>query len=234
MTFFNDREPMLRRKQTQLDVQDLEGLIFWQWKINETPVFSLFYTRIDQAFLLWGWIIGIIFLTPHFFPTFAWTHQALMGTGLSVLGIAGMATFTWFWVKVERLSWLIYLWSGLVLVGLGLTNYGIFAGVGAILISICSLWLGLCGLGYGLMGLGLRSRTFLIFGGLHLASIPLLSVAPSYQFLLTAAVMAGSLFLLAEVQWDMRPPLAAPVLSAEQIAFNQSQHRRRADDCSAR
>ena len=233
MTFFNHREPILRRKQTQLDVQDLEGLIFWQWKIGETPVFSLLYTRIDQVFLLWGWIVGAIFLTPHFFPTFAWTHQALLGSVLSVLGIAAMAVFAWFWVKVEQLSWLIYLWAGLVLIGLGLTNYGIFAGVGGILVSLCPLWLGLCGLGYGLMALGLRSRTFLIVSGLHLASIPLLTLAPTHQFVLTAAVMAGSLFLLAEVQWDMRPPVVSPVLSSEQIAFNQSQHQHRANHCSA-
>lgn len=227
MTFFNHREPILRRKQTQLDIQDLEGLIFWQWKINETPVFSLLYTRVDQVFLLWGWIVGAIFLTPHFFPTFAWTHQALLGSALSLLGIVGMAAFAWFWVRVEQLSWLIYLWAGLVLLGLGLTNYGIFAGVGSILAYLCPMWLGLCGLGYGLMGLGMRSRTFLLFGGLHLMMMPLLQLALTHQFLLTATVMSGSLFLLAEVQWDMRSPIASPVLSPEQIAFNQNQRQSR-------
>ncbi|PSN18202.1 hypothetical protein C7271_13760 [filamentous cyanobacterium CCP5] len=227
MSFFNHQAPILRRKQTQLDVQDLEGLIHWEWKINGTPIVSLLYTRIDQVFLLWGWIVGVIFLTPQFFSTFAWTHQALLGTLLSIAGTAGMAAFAWFWVKVERLRWLIYLWGGLVLLGLGLTNYGVFGGVGEILVNLCPLWLGLCGLGYGVMGAGLRSRTFLLAGGLHLGVITLLGWAPTHQFLITAAVMAGTLFLLAEVQWDMRSPVASPVLSAEQIAFNQRQHQLR-------
>ena len=64
MTFFNSQEPLLRRKQTDLDIQDLEGLISWQWKLNGVPIVSWLYTRIDQVFLLWGWIVGLIFLTP--------------------------------------------------------------------------------------------------------------------------------------------------------------------------
>lgn len=227
MSFFNRQEPILRRKQPQLDIQDLKGLIYWEWKLNGTSVFTLLYTRIDQVFLLWGWIVGVIFLTPQFFPTFAWTHQALLGTVLSMVGLGGMAAFAWFWVKVEQLRWLLHLWGGLVLLGLGLTNYGIFVGVGAILANLCSIWLILCGFGYVFMAVGLRSRTFLIAGGLHGATIALLHLVPAHQFLITALVMAGTLFLLAEVQWDMRSPVASPVLSSEQTAFNQRQHQLR-------
>lgn len=227
MSFFNREEPILRRKQTDLDIQDLEGLLTWHWEISGKPIFSFLYTRIDQVFLLWGWIVGIIFLTPQLFPTFAWTHQALLGSVLSLVGIGGMASFAWYWVTVERLSWLIYLWGGVVLSGLALTNYGIFAGVGAVLVNLCSIWLALCGVGYLLMSLGMRSRTFLIAGAIHFMTIGLLGMIPSHQFLITAIVMAGTLFSLAEVQWDMRPPILSPVLSAEQIAFNQQQQHLR-------
>ncbi|MEM1311501.1 MAG: hypothetical protein AAGF98_18730 [Cyanobacteria bacterium P01_H01_bin.153] len=227
MSFFNLEEPILRRKQTDLDVQDLEGLLAWQWTINGKPIFSLLYTRIDQVFLLWGWIVGIIFLIPHLFPTFAWTHQALIGSVLSLVGIGGMASFAWYWVTVEQLSWLIYLWGGVILSGLAITNYGIFAGIGTVLSDLSSIWLGLCGVGYLLMSLGLRSRTFLVAGAVHFTTIGLLNMMPSHQFLITAIVMAGTLFSLAEVQWDMRPPILSAVLSAEQIAFNQQQQRLR-------
>lgn len=228
MSFFNPQEPVLRRKQTQLDIQDLEGLIFWRWQINQRLLVSWLYTRIDQVFLLWGWITGLIFLIPQFFPIISWTEQAILWSGLSVMGIGGMTWLAWFWVKVEQLRWLIHLWSGVVLIGLALTDYGIFAGSGVILMNLCPIWLVLCAVGYAVMGLGMRSRTFLIFAGLHSFAIPLLQLVPSYQFFTTSMVISGSLFLLAEVQWDMRPPIISAVLSPEQNAFNREQHRLRA------
>lgn len=231
---FDHSEPLLRRKQTDLDVQDLKGLISWQWKIKEKTIISLLYTRIDQVFLLWGWIVGIIFLTPHLFPTFAWGHQALLGSALSLIGIGGMIGFAWFWVKVEQLSWLIGLWGGLILGGLAITNYGIFAGVGNVLGNLCALWLLICSVGYLCMSWGLRSRTFALAGACHLATIGLLNWLPIYQFLITAIVMAGTLFLLAELQWDMRPPMPSPVLSEAQVAFNQQQQQRRRQNTSRR
>jgi hypothetical protein len=227
MTFFNPNEPLLRRKQHHLDIQDLKGLIRWHLHIKQRTVISWLYTRIDQVFLLWGWITGAIFLTPQVFPTVSWTDQAMFWSVLAVIGVSLMTHLAWFWVKVERLRWLIYLWSGLMLLGVGLTDYGIFAGVGSILIAICPLWLAICALGYGVMGVGMRSRTFLLVALLHLATIPLIPQMLSHQFLITGTVISGSLFLLAEVQWDMRPPLESPVLSAEQQAFNRKQNRLR-------
>jgi hypothetical protein len=69
---------------------------------------------------------------------------------------------------------------------------------------------------------------------LHYASIPLFHLVPAYQLLVTAAVMAGTLFLLAEVQWDMRPPVVSPILSAEQNAFNQKQKQLRTQNFAER
>ncbi|MEM9265948.1 MAG: hypothetical protein AAGA46_10535 [Cyanobacteria bacterium P01_F01_bin.13] len=227
MSFFRCEEPILRRKQTQLDVQDLSGLISWRWQINQRQIISWLYTRIDQVFLVWGWITGVIFLTPQLFPLISWHDQAIFLSGLSLLGIGMMTWLAWFWVKVEQLRWLIYLWSGLVVIGLALTDYGIFMGSGMILINLCPLWLMLCALGYVVMGVGMRSRTFLMFATLHSCAIPLLSLAPGYQFSITAMVISSSLFFLAEVQWDMRPPVFSEALSAEQNAFNQKQHQLR-------
>ena len=138
-----------------------------------------------------------------------------------------MTWLAWFWVKVERFRWLIYLWSALVLIGLALTDYGIFMGSGIILSNLCPLWLMLCALGYGAMGLGMRSRTFLMVAALHSLAIPALSLAPAYQFSMTAIVMSSCLFFLAEVQWDMRPPVFSEALSPEQNAFNRTQHQLR-------
>lgn len=218
----------MRRKQTQLDLQDLTGLIRWRLRIRQCTVVSWLYTRIDQVFLLWGWITGIIFLTPHFFPALSWVDQALFWSVLSIAGTGLMVWLAWFWVAVERLRWLIYLWSELVILGVALTDYGIFAGEGFILANLCALWLVLCAIGYGLMGFGMRSRAFLIVAGLHLATVPLLGMMPAHQFLATAMVMSGSLFLLAEVQWDMRPPTESEMLSAAQNAFNLKQQQLRA------
>jgi hypothetical protein len=230
MTFFNSGEPLLRRKQTHLDVQDLQGLLRWRLTLNQRTVLSWLYTRIDQVFLLWGWITGIIFLTPHFFPAIGWSQQAVWWSVISGFGIAAMTGLAWFWVKVERLRWLIYLWSGLTAVGLGVTNYGIVVGAGIILAHLCSLWLSICVLGYGVMGLAMRSRTFLLMALLHLATIPIIPRVIGHQFLVTGTVISGSLFLLAEVQWDMRPPIPSPVLTAEQQAFNGEQWRRRTEE----
>ncbi|MGB3616466.1 MAG: hypothetical protein WBA10_21930 [Elainellaceae cyanobacterium] len=228
MNFFNTQEPILRRKQVHLDVQDLTGLLHWHWQIGQRTLISWLYTRIDQVFLLWGWITGLIFLTPQFFPAVSWADQAVLWTVLSVAGAAVMIGLAWFWVTVERLRWLIYLWCELVIGGVALTDYGIFAGSGLILANLCALWLTLCGIGYATMGLGMRSRTFLVIAGLHAAALPLLDAVPAYQFLVTAMVMSGSLFALAELQWDMRPPSESKVLSEAQNTFNFQQQNLRA------
>ena len=226
MSFFNAQEPILRRKQVHLDVQDLQGLIRWRWQVQQRTLVSWLYTRIDQVFLLWGWITGVIFLTPQFLAV-SWTDQAILWSVLSVVGAAVMTWLAWFWVKVEQLRWLIYLWCELVLLGVALTDYGIFAGSAMVLMNLCALWLGLCAIGYGVMGLGMRSRTFMLMAGLHLLAIPVVNLVPAYQFLLTALVVSGSLFVLAELQWDMRSPSESKVLTAEQNAFNLQQQQLR-------
>jgi hypothetical protein len=219
-------QPIIRRKQHALDLQDLEGLLRIDIKIENVQLFSGFYTRIDRVFLLWGIIAAIVFSTAQFL-TISWTSQAIFWSILTLIGVWRTWSLSWYWVTVERLRWVVYVWVGLMLAGIGLTNWGIFAGGWAILPHLCSLWLGLSALGYLATAWGLKSRALMISGFVHLGVIPLLAYAANWQFLLTGIVTAGSLFLLAEVQWDMQSNIAAQRLTAEQKQFNQQQQQRR-------
>ena len=226
MPFFNPGEPILRPKQEALDIQDLSGLLRIRWRIGDITLFQTLYTRIDQVFALWGGITAFIFWVAQFYPI-SWTDQAIAWSILTVLGAGIMAWMTWYWVTVEKLRWVVYGWSGLMLIGVALTDYGIFWGCGWILLNLCPIWLGLCAIGYLASGIGMRSRTFLIAGLFHLIAIPMLSISPGWQFFNTGFVMAGSLFLLSNIQWDMRAPVESTVLTSEQKSFNREQHKLR-------
>ena len=226
MTFFNPSEPILRLKQEALDIQDLSGLLRIHWRIGDITLFQTLYTRIDQMFALWGGISAVIFGVAQFYP-FSWTDQAIAWSVLTLLGTVVMTWMTWYWVTVEQLRWVVYCWSGLMLVGIALTDYGIFGGCGWILLNLCPIWLGLSALGYLASGVGMRSRSFLIIGFFHLLAIPILAITPGWQYLNTGFVMAGSLFILSGIQWDMRSPVESNVLTREQKAFNREQDQLR-------
>jgi len=226
MKFFSVKEPLLRFKQPELDVQDICGLLRLKWKVGKLTLLSSFYTRIDQAFILWGVISIIIFATAQFIPI-AWTTQAWCWSALTTVGILIMILLTNFWAKVERLLWVVYFWAGLNIVALIITDLAIFQGWPAIVINICPLWLGITAIGYFGTGMALRSRILFIIGIVQAIAIPLISYAIAWQFLLTGLVMGGSLLILAEFQWDMRAPIASPNLTEEEKQFNLKQHYRR-------
>lgn len=220
-------EPILRRKQHALDVQDLEGLLHIHIQFRGLKLFSGFYTRIDQVFGLWGTITTIVFATAQF-VTVNWTYQAIAWSILTLIGSWGTCHLAWYWVTVERLRWVVYAWVGLMIGGILLTNWGIFGGGWILLPHLCRLWLGLSALGYGITAWGLRSRALLTSGLLHLGAISLLPCLPNWQFLFTGAITAGSLFLLAEIQWDMQSNNEDKLLSDRQKQFNQQQQELRA------
>jgi hypothetical protein len=215
-------EPILRRKQEALDVQDLCGLLKIHIRVKDRTLFSRFYTRIDQVFLLWGFVTAIIFLTAQSVPI-SWAIQSIFWSALTIGATCGTVNLTWYWVTVEQLRWVVYAWVGLMLAGVVLTNLGIFAGYWQILLYLCPLWLGLCALGYLGTAWGLRSRAFLMNGLLHLLAIALLPIFPTVQYLIAGLVMSGSLLLLAEVQWDMQSTSSYSSLSEEHQQFNQEQ-----------
>ncbi|MDY6899626.1 MAG: hypothetical protein SWZ49_16340 [Cyanobacteriota bacterium] len=223
MTFLTLSQPFLRDKQEDLDYQDLKGIWRISGKIGNIRVISGFYTRIDQVFIVWGLICAGIFMTAQFFPI-SWTTQAILWTTLTAIGSATMIAFTWFWVTVERLRWLIYAWVVLMLGGVVLTDLGIFLGWGQVLMRLCPLWLGLSSIGYLITAWAVKSRTFVITAAIHLMGIALLPYCGGSQFLITGLVMGISLLLLAELQWEMRPPINYDVLTPEQKEFNKQQY----------
>ena len=226
MSVFNFSQPLLRHKQTALDVQDLQGLWRIDCQLGKRMVFCGLYTRIDQVFLIWGLIAAGIFTTAQFLPL-SWVTQAIFWSALALAGTVSMVSSTWFWVRVERLRWVVYCWVILILGGVVLTDTGIFLAWGEVLIHLCPLWLGLSAVGYLCTGLGLGSRTFLVMGVIHLLGIVVLDYIPGWQFFTTGIVMALSLLLLSQWQWDMRPAIDYDCLTAQQKQFNQQQQRRR-------
>lgn len=161
MPFFNTAEPIFRAKQHALDFQDRQGLLKFQLSLRNRTLFSLIYTRIDQVFVFWGLISATIFFTAQFAPI-DWVTQAIFWSVLTLIGTAGMVFLTYFWVRVERLQWLLYSWISLMLAGLAITDLGIFLPCGQILAHLCDLWLVLSGVGYVLTAIGLRSRAFVV------------------------------------------------------------------------
>ncbi len=227
MSFLNLRRPILSCKQEALDYQDRQGLLTINLQIKNISLFSGFYTRIDQVFLLWGLICAAIFLTAQF-SHLSWVSQAIFWSILTALGSLLMIIMTYFWVRVERLRWVLSLWVILMLGGVIVTDLGIFLGIGEILIHLCHIWLGLSAVGYLFTGLGMNSRAFMISSAIHLVGILLLPYCFSWQFLTTGLLMMANLIFLAETQWDMRSPIENyALLSEEQKQFNQQQQQLR-------
>ena len=226
MTFFNPSEPIIRSKQEALDFQDRQGLLSLDIKLGDKTLISVFYTRIDQVFILWGLISAAIFITAQFAPI-SWVIQAGLWSVLTLIGTMGMVVLTHFWVKVERLRWVLYFWVILMLTGVVLTDLSIFLSWGPILMRLCPMWMGLSALGYFGTGVGMRSRAFTLASIVHLLGIAVLPYLGGWQFLSTGIVMAVSLLMFAGVQWDMRPPIEYNLLTREQKQFNEKQYQLR-------
>lgn len=224
MNFFNTTEPILRRKQEALDFQDRQGLLQLKLCIKNKTLFSTIYTRIDQVFVIWGLISALIFITAQFTPI-SWINQAIFWSVLTVIGTVAMIVLTHFWVRVERLLWVLYAWVVLMLGGVLVTDLGIFCSWGQVLMHLSHLWLGLCAIGYFCTGVGLRSRAFIVSGIFHLLGVAILPYFMGWQFLVTGLIMTANLLVFAESQWDMRPPIKNyGLLTAAQKEFNREQY----------
>ena len=224
MPLFNSAEPIIRPKQHALDFQDRQGLLKLKLEIRNKTLFHNIYTRIDQVFVVWGLITAVIFFTAQFAPI-DWITQATFWSILTGVGTVVMTILTHFWVKVERLRWVLYSWIVLMLGGVAITDLGIYYGSGTILMHLCHLWLILSALGYFCTGIGLRSRAFMISGLFHLAGIAILPLFIGWQFLVTGLMMTANLLMFAETQWDMRPPIDNySLLTEEQKEFNRQQY----------
>jgi hypothetical protein len=159
MTFFNYSVPPRRRKQFNMDVQELEGLWQVQFPLGKEGFYSKFYTCLDRACLLWSLLLIPMFGTAQFFPVH-WMLQAGLRSVFCLGGTAEMVSRTYSWVKIERLTWVLYGWVILMLLGLVLTDLGIFLGWEKVLANLCPLWLGMISLGYLGTGFAVPSRAF--------------------------------------------------------------------------
>ncbi len=214
MTFFNYSVPPLRRKQLNIELQDLEGLWQVQFPLGKDRFYSQFYTCLDRTCLLWSLLLIAIFGTAQFFSV-SWMLQAGLWSALSLVGTAAMVSMTYSWVKIERLTWVLYGWVILMLLGLVLTDLGIFLGWEKVLANLCPLWLGMNPIGYLGTGFAVRSRALLAASFFHLSGILILPYTGGWSFLFTGAVMVFSLLVLAQLQWDMRHPINYAALTPE-------------------
>jgi len=226
MTFFHSSRPVLRPKQQALDIQDLEGLFQVNLRFGQKSLHKAAYTRVDLGIMLWVPVVAAIFTTAQFSPI-SWQTQAILWSALTLIGTIAMTVLTRYWAKIEHVSWVVYAWGLLAIAGLVITDLAIFQGWPLILINLCPLWLGLSAVGYILTGIGLRSRALLLCGLAHVGAIFLLPYVIAWQFIFTGLVMKVCLVLLAELQWDMRPPIDSAWLTPEQKEFNRKQHQLR-------
>ena len=160
MTLFNYSVPPLGRKQLNMDVQELEGLGQVQFPLGKERFYSKFYTCLDRPCLLWSLLLIPMFGTAQFFPV-NWMLQPGLRSVLGLVGTAAMVSMTYSWVKIvkiESLTLVLYGWVILMLLGLGLTDWGIFLGWEKVLANLCPLWLGMRSLGYLGTGFAVRSR----------------------------------------------------------------------------
>ena len=161
------------------------------------------FTYIDQAFILWGVASVAIFFIAQF-SLLSWATQAVVDAAITGACIASTSSLTWKIAKEENLRWVVFLWAVLMAGGMALTAYGIFCGVGSILINLCPIWLGLCALGYTVMGMKMWSYSFTAAAIIHGIGIFSVSFVPSWQFLASGLIIALTLFFFSVVPWDMR------------------------------
>jgi hypothetical protein len=199
--FFNPEIPIVLKKPSAFAIHDVPGLWRLHLQVRHVTLYSTFYTQHDQACLAWGVLSASIFAAAQFLPI-AWGTQALFASILTVIGVGVMVHLTHHFAAVERVSWILYQWAGLMLLGMLLTDLGLLFSWGEVLGRICPLWLAIIGVGYLLTGLGMRSRAILLTSAVHFLAIGLLPYVGIWQPLATGTVISLSVLLLAELQWD--------------------------------
>ncbi len=204
----NAPRPIMQWKRDDLPRDERDGVVYLGWDSKQRKLLGrlfpqIYYTRLDQALLLWAIAVAVIFFTAQF-HAFDWHHQARVWSGLSLSVLVFSSVCAWSWAVAKNARWVIFLWAGITLVGLGLTDYGIYRSVIPILLNLCPLWLGLCAVGYGVTAVGMESRALLGIVVLHGVALGLLRLWPAWPFLITGGVISGCLLLLAQFEWDHR------------------------------
>lgn len=213
MAFFDLASPMLQAKPRNLDLASLglSRILYIRWRLGNLTLLSRLYTPVDQSLLLWGAVSALIFTVAQF-STLDWLTQANLDMALTAFGTIAMLYLSQDWGQREGILWIGWVWAVLMGAGVALTNLAILNTWSVVLLNLCPLWLGLCAVGYGITGWGLRSRAMFLTGAVHGGAIGLLPWCAPWQFLVTGLVMGCSLWILAELRWDMRPTQCPPLV----------------------
>lgn len=195
------RQPIFCFKQALPAADERMGLIALHYHLPVGRVLKTYYTRLDQALLLWGAVTAIIFSVAQF-SYLDWQTQAIADSILTLGAVLATIALTWQWATAKRVRWVLGLWSCLMSGAIALSDYGILMGNGLILRHLCTGWLSICALGYWVTAIGMRSQALKLIAMLHLGTVPLLVAMAAGQFLLTGSVLTLSLWLLATLQWD--------------------------------
>lgn len=200
--------PILQWKHDDLAADEQDGVLYLGWELKGNPVLGkrfprIYYTTLDQALLQWAIAVAIIFLTAQF-HAFDWHQQARAWSALSLLVLTVSSVRAWSWAVAKNVRWVVYCWAAITLLGLGLTDYGVYYSVIPILLNLCPLWLGLCAVGYGVTAIGMASRALLGVVVIHGLALGMLQFWPAWPFLITGGVISGCLLLLAQFEWDHR------------------------------
>ncbi|MGI0481851.1 hypothetical protein ACN4EE_13805 [Geminocystis sp. CENA526] len=227
MSFFKPQQPILQKKQLSFNPQPLTSL----GCLKVTPLqylnLSGIYTCIDQAMICWGIVAGIIFMGGQFLPI-NWSDQAIFWSIITLIAVIAMIYLTHSWTTQENLSWLLYGWVTLMIIGIIITDCAIFYHW-SILAHLCHLWLILSAIGYGFTAWGLRSRAFVIATVIHSVSIFFLPLFGGWQFATTGLIMMSNLLIFAEGQWDMLLPRESreyqpKIIKSHKIGFLIANH----------
>ena len=203
MTSFDFRDTLEAFRDESVGMPNIGGLLETHLRQRIQNWSGFCFSFIDQAFLIWGGVTLVIFLTGQF-SSVSWMIQAAFDAALTGAGIASTSGLVWSLIDDERLNWVIFLWAGLMTAGMVVTAYGIYGCISIIMVSLCPLWMGLCALGYGVMAVGMRSHAFTAACLVHTSAIALLYHQPSWQYLTTGLVISLTLFFFSVVPWDMQ------------------------------
>jgi hypothetical protein len=205
MPFFKPEQPILQKKLLSTNPQQLTLMKSLTIKPLEIINLSGIYTCVDQAMAIWGVIAAIIFMTAQF-SAINWTTQAIFSSIITLVALVAMITLTHTWTVLEKISWLLYSWVFLMLVGILITDCAIAYHWGFMLSHLCELWLILSSIGYLLTGWGMRSRAFFIATIIYGITVLILPYVSGWQFGVTGLVMMSNLLIFAEARWDMLLP----------------------------
>ena len=198
-----DPQPIFCLKRDLPAPDERHGLIALNWFLFGSIHLKTYFTRLDQALMLWGGVTAIIFGTVQL-SRLTWFTQAAIASILTLGATLATVGLAWGWATVKQARWVIGVWAVLMVGAIALNDYGVFTGNGLILRHLCCGWLGLCGVGYWVTAMGMRSRALAGVGLVHWVAIPVIGAMPSWQFSLTGSTLTLSLWLLGTLQWDHR------------------------------